>query len=243
MKTIKIALAAVLIALSAGYLGSPYLAASGFTEALKSYDAAEASEYIDYPSVRQGIKDDMNAEVARMVMEQGEDDPFAAAGAAFAGSLVGGMVDAMITPAGLEKILERAEQERSEEANDIGYKTFYDSLNRFHVTLTTDAKGNPIEKPVTMVFDRDGLFSWKLTKVDLPLDTLRDGMSGQDRNAEATRSQTRQAPERDPEARRGVAEEQTADPTSNEGMDYEQPGFFFEVDEDGNPLEDAEPGN
>ena len=240
MKTIKIALVAAVIALGAGYLGSPYLAASGFTDALKSYDAAEASEYIDYPSVRQGIKDDMNAEVARMVMEQGEDDPFAAAGAAFAGSLVSGMVDAMITPAGLEKILERAERERSEEANDIGYETSYDGLDRFLVTLTTDAKGNPIEDPVTMVFDRDGLFSWKLTKVDLPLDTLRDGMTGKDEQEPET-SDLRAPGDR--EDRRAPQQEPGQTPASDEGMDYEQPGFFYEVDEEGNPVEDIQPGN
>lgn len=239
MKTIKIALAAALIVLSAGYVGSPYLAASGFTDALKSYDAAEASEYIDYPSVRQGIKDDMNAEVARMVMEQGEDDPFAAAGAAFAGSLVGGMVDAMITPAGLEKILERAERERSEEAIDIGYETFYDSLNRFHVTLTTDAKGNPIEDPVTMVFDRDGLFSWKLTKVDLPLDALRDGVTGKDE--EEPKTSDLRTPE-NREERHASRQEPDRTPASDEGMDYEQPGFFYEVDEEGNPVEDVQSG-
>lgn len=240
MKTIKIVIAATIIALGAGYLGSPYLAASGFTDALKSYDAAEASEYIDYPSVRQGLKDDMNAEVARMVMEQGEDDPFAAAGAAFAGSLVGGMVDAMITPAGLEKILERAQRERSDEGADIGYETAHDGLDRFLVTLTTDAKGNPIEDPVTMVFDRDGLFGWKLTKIDLPLDALRDGMTGTGDEDPDTSS----APvQEDQEDQRAPQQEADETPTSDAGMDYEQPGFFYEVDENGDPVEDIRPRN
>ena len=59
MRILKITAGVAVIALAIAYIASPYAAASGFSSALANYDANEASEYIDYPSVRQKIKDDM----------------------------------------------------------------------------------------------------------------------------------------------------------------------------------------
>lgn len=179
MKILKITAVVAIIALAIAYIASPYAAASGFSNALANYDANEASEYIDYPSVRQKIKDDMNAEIASMAIEE-SDNPFAAAGAAFAGGLMTQMIDGFVTPAGLEKALAKAQKEQGGNTSKLDYETEYAGMNRFLVRLTQKANGEQAEDPLVLVFERQGLFSWKLIEVDLPFEEFRNGMANYD---------------------------------------------------------------
>lgn len=179
MRILKITSGVVIIALTIAYIVSPYAAASSFSNALANYDANEASEYIDYPSVRQKIKDDMNAEIASMAIEE-NDNPFAAAGAAFAGGFMTQMIDGFVTPAGLEKALAEAEKDQNGNMSKLDYETKYASMNRFLVRLTQKANGEQAEDPLILVFERQGLFSWKLIEVDLPFEELRSGMGKYD---------------------------------------------------------------
>ncbi len=75
--------------------------------AAEDHDGEELSEHIEFPSVRQSLKDQMNAMFAKKMAEDEEmkDNPFAALGAAFAGLLVDKMVDAYITPAGITQLM------------------------------------------------------------------------------------------------------------------------------------------
>jgi hypothetical protein len=41
----------------------------------------------------------------------------------------------------------------------------YDGMNRFIVTVK---KKNEDGKPLRLIYNRDGFFSWKLTAIDIP---------------------------------------------------------------------------
>jgi len=233
MRILKITAIVAALSFVGAYAASPYTAASGFTGALEEYDAQAASEYIDYPSVRQGVKDDMNAEIAQMTLDS-DGDPFAVAGAAFAGSLVSGMIDGFISPSGLEKILERAESKKSENFMKVGYETQYDGIDRFLVRIVRNVEGREIANPLVLTFERRGLFSWKLVKIDLPFDEFRKSLSGSD-NPEADESPTF----RDIPSQFESMPEESLDEDIRMAEDYEQPGFFYDVDEDGNPIEEG----
>lgn len=244
MKIIKIAIPIAIIAFLGAYFISPYAAASGFTDSLKSYDAQGASQYIDYPRVRQGIKDDMNAEIAQLTLDNAQDNPFAAAGAAFAGSIVTGLIDATITPAGLEKMLDRASKDPAKEEPRFEYETEYDGLDRFLITITHNAKGEALEDPLTLTFERNGLFDWKLVDVDLPLDGLQDNLAGRNDNAGGNEPDA-PTPEPAPMTMSTPLQEEIV-PENEQDYDdvggYEQPGFFYDVDEEGRPVETDENG-
>lgn len=250
MKTLKMAVPILLVAVAALYLGSPYLSASGFSSAMKEYNAAEASEYIDYTRVRQGLKDDLSAEIAEIAMQESEDNPFAAAGAAFAGTLVNGMIDKTVTPAGLEKMLSNAEKSKSSEEPKIEYDTEYDGLNRFLVTMTQKADGRKIEDPITLVFERQGLFDWKMVEVDLPMESLKQNMWGQAQKRKAPSPKTVPVPTRQENSDQQnpkETQERQAKTIEKDELEViqknEQPGFFYEVDEDGNPVSVDSEGN
>ena len=67
-----------------GYLyASPYFALNNIKKAAQAGDSDTVSKYIDYPSVRQSFKDQVNAMMAKELMNQ-DTDGFAALGAMLA---------------------------------------------------------------------------------------------------------------------------------------------------------------
>ena len=91
--------------LLAAYAAYPYLALYRLGEALRAHDLDAVEAKVDWPRVRQGIKDDVNATVVAKVKPE-EGDVLAAFGVALAGKLAGPVVDAAVTPAGLVAVVE-----------------------------------------------------------------------------------------------------------------------------------------
>lgn len=157
-----------------GYIvAAPYITVHQMKSAAKNHDAEALSEYIEFPSVRQSLKDQMNALVLKeMGSDQMKDNPFAALGATFAGVMVDKMVDAYVTPSGITQIMagekpgtESENQTSNGSANeplsDASMK--YESLNKFVVNV-----GNANEKTGKLVLRRNGI-GWKLTEIIIPL--------------------------------------------------------------------------
>src|ERR1700761_2324473 len=90
-------LIAVLLATYAAY---PYLALYRLGDALRARDMDAVTARVDWPRLRQGIKDDVNAALAaKGKPEAGE--ALAAFGMALAGTLASPVIDAAVTPEGL----------------------------------------------------------------------------------------------------------------------------------------------
>ncbi|HEX4507056.1 MAG TPA: DUF2939 domain-containing protein [Alphaproteobacteria bacterium] len=92
--------AAILVLLLAAYAAYPYLALYRLGEALRARDPDAVEAKVDWPKLRQGIKDDINAALIAQVQPQ-EGDDFAAFGIALAGKLASPVIDTGVTPAGL----------------------------------------------------------------------------------------------------------------------------------------------
>lgn len=87
-------------------VSSPFITVYKIKSAVDANDSEMLSDYVDFPSVRQSLKDQMNAMVMEKMQSQDfENDPFAALGMAFAGTMIEKMVDAYITPAGMSKLM------------------------------------------------------------------------------------------------------------------------------------------
>lgn len=179
--------AAVLIALI-GYVGAgPYLTVRAIRSAVEKQDAAALSRQVDFPALRASLK----AQLAdRLVREAGPDvqaSTLGSIGLSIAGSLIGGSVDAMVTPTGLGALMEGrkvwkrigdgfaapAPPPPAEGADATavpaaprpfdGAKYRYESLSRFTATVRDDSG-----RPIVFVMTRDGL-NWKLSDIRLPL--------------------------------------------------------------------------
>lgn len=152
---------------------APYITVYQMKSAAENHDGEALSEYIDFPSVRQSFKDQMNAMlITEMAQdEKMKDNPFAAFGAAFSGVMVDKMVDAYVTPAGITQLMS-GEKPKPAEANGAdsssGRKIFsdasmsYESLNKFLVIVKggTDKEGK-------FILRRHGI-GWKLTEIIIP---------------------------------------------------------------------------
>lgn len=166
-----VALTAILVLF---YLAlSPWLTVHRMDAAIERQDSDALASHIDFPSVRQSLKDQLNARIMREMSQDDslKDNPLASVGAAFAGFVVDQFVDAFVTPAAIGTLMEgehampaaggqvdyRVAWEAPAEAN-LSYRT----PNRF-VVHTLDEQG----AAATFVFHRRGL-GWKLAEILLP---------------------------------------------------------------------------
>lgn len=166
-----------LIVVICGYLyASPYLAINSIKNAAQAGDSEKVSKYIDYPSVRQSFKDQMNAVMAKELMKQ-DNDGFAALGAMLASSMVDTMIDGIVTPEGMTLMLQGKNlKESAKDSLDMqdssnqekakpNYESGYTSMNAFEVVI----KDQNQSKEVKVHMVRDGL-GWKITKISMSLD-------------------------------------------------------------------------
>lgn len=186
----KLAIAVLVAILGAWYYATPYLAFSAMKAAADKRDAQTLSDYVDYPAVRESLKATFKAKMAGDLVKGGANaNPFVALGMMLAGALVDTMVDAMITPQGLTSLMnaEQAapkiesprkpppepqtqtlpQQSKTEQsARETVITRRYAGWNRFEISASKSDK--PDDK-VTMVMLRQGIASWKLSAIDLPL--------------------------------------------------------------------------
>lgn len=173
MKKLLIIIIGLLVVM-AGYLyASPYLALNGIKNAAQTKDADKLSGYIDFPSVKQSIKDQVKVHFAKEMIASENNDGFEALGAMLATAMIDPLVDGLITPDGIALMLQGEDlnskessstQEQSTKNNNVDYKTSYTSFNSFQVEIDNPEK----EDAAKIIMHRDGL-SWKVTRIDLPL--------------------------------------------------------------------------
>lgn len=173
VKKVPILIVGVL-ALIVGYLYiSPYLALNNIKSAAQERNAEKLSSYIDFPSVRLGVKEQLKAKVAKEMVAGNNNNGFEALGSMFAVAMIDPMVDAWVTPDGIAALVVEDEKNgpkddtsEKEETNGLEYETGYDSFNDFHVNISNPEEADNIVK---VTLHRDGL-SWNIVGIDFPLD-------------------------------------------------------------------------
>jgi len=174
MKKWKVLLSVIAGLLIIYLVAAPYITVNQMKSAAESQNGEALSEHIDFPSVRQSLKDQMNAMFLKEMSkdENMKDNPFAAIGMVFAGVMVDKMVDAYITPAGITQLMsgEKPKSKPEEGTSDGSNRKplsdasmGYESLNKF-VVKVKDAGGGESR----FVLRRQGI-SWKLTEIIFPL--------------------------------------------------------------------------
>jgi hypothetical protein len=168
------AIGLVLFAISIYIAASPYITVYQMKSAAERHDGEALSEHIEFPSVRQSLKDQMNAMIMKeMAKDEMKDNPFAALGAAFGGFMVDKMVEAYVTPTGITGLMAGEQPKLTEGGESTGSSArkplsdasmSYESLNKFVVKV----KGDNGEE-ARFVLRRRGI-SWKLTEIIMPLE-------------------------------------------------------------------------
>lgn len=154
---------------------TPYLTANAMRSAAEEGNGGKLSGYVDFPALRESLKASFNAKLASEVVGEAEDNAFAALGAAMASAFVSPMIDALVTPESLVMMMTgetpqpgttSATAKASTGKLDADITMSYESFDTFVVTVSKRGEG---EEPVGLVLRRDGLISWKLSALRLPL--------------------------------------------------------------------------
>lgn len=160
------------------WAAAPVLAAQALIRAAKAGDEGQIEKRVDFPSLRESLKSELNAELmARMSRDPRlADSGLGGLGMMLAPMILSGAVDAVVTPRVVAHMVTTAEapdptrrpapEPATDDANgdDIHQAWGYRSLNEFAVTLT--ARDQP-DDHLALILERRGLFDWKLAAVDL----------------------------------------------------------------------------
>ena len=180
-KTVTSIAAALVVAGAAASYGSPYWTMHELRSAMIEKDADSFSSRVDFPSLRESLRAQF-MQVMQVKLGSSPDlkgNPFAGLGMMMAMGVVNQMIDTMVTPAGVMTMMAQgtakpARQGETQPAIDNSGdapKVDYSVGYRDWSTVTATAhKGTDDE--VTFVLKRDGLWLWKLTGVNLPVDKI-----------------------------------------------------------------------
>ena len=96
-KTLKFSLLALILSVLAWAYASPYWVLHQLKQAAEQNDSDTISSYIDYPSVRDSLKLQLQTQVNSKIATQG-NDTLSKLGAVFASSMADQLLDRLITP-------------------------------------------------------------------------------------------------------------------------------------------------
>jgi hypothetical protein len=164
--------ATVVLAGLAYFAAGPYLALLKIRSGVEARDANQIAECVDFPALRQSLKSQLEVAMAKKVAPELENNPFAALGVAFASKLAEGLVDQMVTPEGLARLLAGQKPAALAPGASVaasvakkpleGARLSYESLERFVVSVPTDTG-----EQMKFILTRSGL-AWKLSGLELP---------------------------------------------------------------------------
>jgi hypothetical protein len=162
------------LGLVVGYVAvGPYVTVSAIKAGIVEQDSEKLSENIEFPALRQNLKDQLNAAMMKKTAAELKGNPFAALATAFATKMVDGIVDSFVTPSGLAALMEgKKPSKNGSEGNTAppnkeslfkNARFSYDSTSKFSIWVPND-KG----EEVRFILQRDGL-SWKLVNLVIPI--------------------------------------------------------------------------
>ena len=166
----------IFLLLLAGYVAAgPYITVSEIKSGIVDQDSERLSENIDFPSLRQNLKEQLNAMLMKDAVTELDDNPFGALAIGLASKFMDGMVDTFVTPSGLATMMQGNKPDQSSQGSDTSTQpkkedlfkdaTYsYDSLDKCSVWVH-----NEDGDKVRFVLKREGV-SWKLVNIVLPID-------------------------------------------------------------------------
>ncbi len=173
-------MAAILSVMALAYVGSPFWAARQFKQAALSGNVDRLEASVDFPSVRESLKSQLTIAMTEKMQSDPEmrSNPFAGLGIMILPAMVGKMVDAYVTPDGMSAMMRSGKVRTAKTAEpvkaniDYDYDYSYRTLDRFAVTAkASDAKADAAPR---FVFERRGILSWKLIRIEIPAAAFAD---------------------------------------------------------------------
>ena len=166
-----------LLALATYTVAGPYLTVRAIRSAVQARDSDALARQVDSPALRTSIKGQLSDRLVRNAGADMQASPFGAFGLSIATGMLDGVVNAMVTPVGLDaimegrKVWENVDRDLSPPTSAAsappeeplhGAVCRYESLSRFTATIR-QRNG----QPVVFVLTRSGV-QWRLSDIRLP---------------------------------------------------------------------------
>jgi hypothetical protein len=158
---------AAMFAVSMGYAASPYVALYRLDQALRTGDAGTLHTLVDWPAVREGIKEDICDGLAgdpAQAVDHGALPPF---GASFVHGIATNAVDRAVTPEALVG-LTRHDPAAQSAAAHVAW-AFFDDPTDFVVDLDMPGQRGPVRLRMTL---KDA--HWQVTRIWLTRGLLQE---------------------------------------------------------------------
>jgi hypothetical protein len=175
-RDIVIAGAAVLALFVAVYTWAPFHAIDSLGQAVRNGNPDQLSALVDFPSVRQNLKDGFVAHLTKRAADDRalEKNPLIGLALMFVPVLVNSVVDSVVTPDGIIRLLSRPLGAPAGSARDFPRKKWNRSwrfIDLDHLRAEYSEADNP-SIVFGLVFERRGVFTWLLVRLDLPEDEI-----------------------------------------------------------------------
>jgi hypothetical protein len=166
-------LLATMLSVGVAYVAFPYVTLYRLGSAIRGADTATLESLVDWPAVREGIKEDVCDLAADEPAPHGSAElpPF---GASFVRGIASGAIDHAVTPQALlaaTAALPSSPLTRQPRGADVHVKwAFFDSPTTFMVSLQPPGQAEPIRLELDL---RHG--EWRVQRVWLPSELLAPG--------------------------------------------------------------------
>jgi hypothetical protein len=173
-KLLSAAVFALITAVAAYWYFSPYLTLYNVATAVKAKDAAALNQTIDYPRVRESLKGQFSAQMAKKIGDPSAN-PFSALGNMIGMAMVNPIVDALVQPEMVMRMMKDGQVQTdkpapapaaSEPAANAKpqWRVDREGVDRVIAIPQKGALPGPAND-VGFVFERSGFASWKLTEI------------------------------------------------------------------------------
>jgi hypothetical protein len=160
---------------------TPYLALHRLQAAAKSGDTEAMNELVDFPSLRESVKQDITGVVENGISHS--HNPLAVFGGLLLGRVSAPLVDAVLTPQGIAALTEGhrpglhnangdTADQPSVRIKGVDVKRGYEGLDLFVVHFVDRNSGH---EKMALLMRRDGIARWRLSGVRLPSASTSSG--------------------------------------------------------------------
>jgi len=156
------------------YLVSPYFSLWRLRAALDSGDRDSLESRIDFPSVRESLKDQLRIHMAKSMAEDKDlkDNPFGGLAAAFAPMMVNYVVDNFVTPSGISALIGDSKSALAKDPDSTSppptQKKSID-WSKMHYAFFTSPTQFMVDIDGTKLRFRFTGFGWQLKKLEVPI--------------------------------------------------------------------------
>ncbi len=167
----KWAFLATVMGVGAAYIGYPYLTLYRLGLAIQAADAASLESLVNWPTVREGIKEDVCDIVAEQSGPKG-DNELPAFGASFMRGIASSAIDQAVTPQALLAATSTVPASPpTPRGADVHVNwAFFDSPTTFMVSLQALGQTEPVKLEMDLHHG-----TWRVQRVWLPTDLLSPG--------------------------------------------------------------------